>query len=1058
MKLTESEWKYVRDRSEAFTGRSWLFERLASLLTGPAGVVVVCGPPGCGKTAFAAQVAMSSAGRIPGGPIPADTVDAALFCRAGQVNLLEVSRRLADQLAALPDFARERQAARAHAHISDVRVATGPVAPGAVVAGVYLERDDLGAERAFSADVAVPLARMADAGARPPVVLVDAVDEAFATPVAQELPRVLGELTGVRLVVTARDDARVLAQLGQAATTVHLLNDAPPDADDVHAYVQNRLSGTCAAGVARVLATRISAKAKGNFLYAVYVAGAVLESDALRDITRKAAARLPLPRGGLPGVYREFLRRELARDETAWSTQIRPILAPIAVSLGNGLTTSQLARIGSRLTDGPVSRSQARDVTRLAGQFLEGPRPDGPFRPYHQSFAEFLTSTTQNPEWTVDAEETHKAIAETLTANVPKGPTGQANWQAADAYTRDALAIHAAAGGRLDALLLDPGYLLAASPAPLLSVLGEARSTPARRAASAYRRIAHRIADRAAPSRPGYLRLAALQTSTAELAAAMNGMAIVGSWWPVWARWRLPTPSRVVGELTSRAAGLAVAETDAGPLAVACGGRGGGFGLECWEPRAGRRLSVWQASGVTSVAAAIVGGESFVVAGHSDGTVTLHNLPELNVVAREQAREETRVTSIVALAGNALAATGDIDGTLTLRRLPDLEIVGQRANAHTIVYALATVEHNGVPLLVSAGDTVMPDRRRDPSVTPARVWTVPELTLVAETGSEKGIVQYIGAAATPAGCLLFVSGAGRMDVELLEDPGGHLRALDSLPVFLKQCLPLGGADDPTVLICSDRLTPLSVSSADGEAELSAGTPVEAEYAYWAGPTTIHGRRVVLSASDSLRSWDVDEILALATQPRQAADQQRHQITGLAACGEVLAVLAADGVVQRWRWRDGTQLAPLPASATAIAGCVIDGRAHCIIASENGTVEAYDAATAERWPAVVHSGEIAALAAGSFGGRAIAATAGELEHVAIPSPPARDRSTACGSGTSTRAPRSTPENGTSSMIRIRSPGSWPPAPATASSTCSQRGSAGTSCRSRPATHGSWLCAI
>ena len=188
------------------------------------------------------------------------------------------------------------------------------------------------------------------------------------------------------------------------------------------------------AGV-RLLAKRIANEAEENFLYCKYVADALVASGALSSVDEETAKTLAFPRGGLPGVYREFLRRELARDETAWSKDIRPILAPLAVARGDGLTTAQLAVIGSQLAGRRISRSSAGDVTRIVRQFLEGSDPNGPFRPFHHSFAEFLTDSEQNPDWPVDAAETHEAIAAALLADVPQDEYGVRKWATAHVYT-----------------------------------------------------------------------------------------------------------------------------------------------------------------------------------------------------------------------------------------------------------------------------------------------------------------------------------------------------------------------------------------------------------------------------------------------------------------------------------------------------------------------------------------------------------------------------------------------------------------------------------------------
>ena len=132
MQLSELDWDYVQERAAHFTGRGWVFARLDQFLHGPPGVFLLLGEPGTGKTAIAAQLALAAAGRLTpaaAGAVPhrAMPVAAAYFCRAGQVDLLDVAQRLSDQLAeAVPGFAHARQAILLpEIHVGDVQVRTG---------------------------------------------------------------------------------------------------------------------------------------------------------------------------------------------------------------------------------------------------------------------------------------------------------------------------------------------------------------------------------------------------------------------------------------------------------------------------------------------------------------------------------------------------------------------------------------------------------------------------------------------------------------------------------------------------------------------------------------------------------------------------------------------------------------------------------------------------------------------------------------------------------------------------------------------------------------------
>ena len=679
MDLSRSDWKYVDERAGAFVGREWVFAQVRSFLSGPPGTFLLRGDPGTGKTAVAARLAQASCGRLNAAdsppPVGERAISAGVFCRAGKATVPELAQRLSDQLAAsVNGFADAlRATAEPGITIRDVHVDVhGDVHAGGTVSGVVLPRQD--GKQAFSTGVAVPLRHLRARGAAEPIVLlVDAVDEAADVGEVNVLSRLLANLDDVHLLVTCRPDPSVLSDFRAAAHKLDLIADAPADDDDVRRYIRNRLTGQGPEDAVDVLADRVSGEADGNFLYAFYVTGTLTGSGSLAGMDEKTARGLPLPTGGLAGVYEDFLDRQIAGDQTRWAGELRPVLSPLAVAQDEGFTTEQLRLVAGRLAGEPMTRTAVREVTRTVRQFLDGPAPDGPFRVYHRSFADFLVDPEQNPDFLIDAAETHEAIVAAYAATDPL------SW---DSYARRNLALHASKAGQLDHLLEDARFLIAVDPGRLMPHLDAARSAPARAAAAVYRQSAHLLACLDLPMRASQLELTAHQLGCRGLAARIARAAPDRPWQTRWSHGRRATGHQV---LTGHRGAV-----------IGGGGRGAAGRHPGHHQRRRRRtVRVWRLAdgtpvgeplrghdgGVMAVAAgALPDGTPVIISGGGDGTVRVWRLADGTPVGEPLRGHNGAVSAVAAGAlpdGTPVIISGGEDGTVRVWRLADGTPVGE---------------------------------------------------------------------------------------------------------------------------------------------------------------------------------------------------------------------------------------------------------------------------------------------------------------------------------------------------------------------------------------------
>jgi NACHT domain len=405
----------IDERTRQFTGREWVLKAVDAWLRDASGppVFMLTGRPGTGKTAIAARIVQMHLGEIVTASLARLSRDFLAyfhFCQAGLDSTLSpltfvqsLSQALANRYQKYRE-ALEQQGSQQFV-ISPIVTVHGPVAAHAQVVGanihaIRIEILSGDARPLFDQMVRRPLRALCNAD--PPesiVVLVDSLDEAVSFNPEVNIAQLLGLVQDfprqVRFLVTSRsNEQRVFNLVGQP--TIDLIANAPPGLDEVRDYAAARLNEVPEPSRSSA-ATRIAEKSKGNFLYAYHV----LNDLILRGANIVDADTRDLP-DQLEDVYRIFIERGLASNQTRWNDVYRPLIGSIAVARGEGLTKSQLVGITG------LAEDTATDVLKTLGQYLVGGEAQTPYRIYHQSFRDFLLSDTQ---FTVFPADRHAAIA-----------------------------------------------------------------------------------------------------------------------------------------------------------------------------------------------------------------------------------------------------------------------------------------------------------------------------------------------------------------------------------------------------------------------------------------------------------------------------------------------------------------------------------------------------------------------------------------------------------------------------------------------------------------------
>ena len=711
---------------------------------------------------------------------------------------------------------------------SDVRPAAGSI--DCAIRATARSASDL-VERvavALRLGAGAPIGELAAlAGAR--TIVLDALDEAIEpAEVAYGFVRPL-VAAGWRLIVSARDP-RLRRLCGETA----LLDlSEHRDDEDVLRYAHRLLAEGGGphddmAGALADLAVAVAGAATGNFLIAGVLARAL---RAAPKILPAGASGLPA-RSTVAGAL-DALLAQFGSDER----RVRDLLRPLAYARGAGMPWEDVwpevasALSGHRYTDADIEWLLA-NAAPLIREDLED---DGSvYRLFHERLASHLSE---------HARTAHHVIVDALLELVPVVPgSTRRDWPRAHPYIRRHLSTHAALAGRVDELVVDPGYLLAAEPTRLLRAAVETSEPAGRAAGNVYRRAAHALASSPPEEHGAYLAFAAHKSGHRELAAAIAALDRATWWWPEWARWRPSPPHQVLYRHTGPAPRVAAAEL-AGKPVVASASSGE---ARTWDLEAGAAPgpSIPLGDEPTGLALACVDGRPVVVVGCDGGDVRAFEVGSGKLMGALPSHGEAAVVAVADVDGQPTAVSGGADGVVRFSRLADGVQVREPIVVGRPVVDVAAAECEGRRVVVTVDK-----REAGPRLC---VWDGTDASLLGET-----LVAGCVATAVAGSCVLTALARGAVAVHRLPD-AGHLHDVEVPPGYM----PVGAV--ATAEVGEERLLFSAVWNQIAVQRVDDARAVES---VWRGhdasilalaATRTRGRATLISAAAdcTVRSWDV----------------------------------------------------------------------------------------------------------------------------------------------------------------------------------------------------------
>jgi WD40 repeat protein len=649
----------------------------------------------------------------------------------------------------------------------------------------------------ITADTAGELLAALTGREKPFTILIDALDEA-ADP-EQLVSHLLNPLAShaagrLRLLVGTRP--HLLSQLGvRRSDSIDLDDQRYADPEALATYAARGLLGANADTPylratpehVRQVAWAVAEAANASFLVARITSGTLAAAESVVPDPQD-----PSWRAGLPRAAGQAMRLDLATRLDGDAHRAQDLLRPLAFAEGQGLPWEDLwASLASAMAGRRYTDEDLLWLRRVAGSYVVEASEAGRsvYRLYHQALAEYLQEN-------IDRFSVEASFVDVLLSHVPRNDDGTKNWDYAHPYTRHYLVSHAAACDRLDPLLLDPGFQLAAAQPELLAHLSNAQSDEAIAAAAAYQQAAHHLRDKSGEDRASYLELVARRVHADSFADSISHLMPNRSWSAQWINWQTETQHKILAR-------HAEAVVDVTCISIADGRKcavslGLDRSLQTIDLLNRQSIAMpWTASNGTIIrvdAISSTDSEQFIITSSLRDGVVLWSLSDHEIEAKRLPDDSFNggMINLVELANQRMVAVfGSYEGTIRVRDMITGKAVGRAINnlkrERSIFWTMTSASLSGERAIIITANEDAPVRMWDaktgeiagPSITghPGRVMELSCIqmpdgrTVVLTSGDDSKVRVWDLVTGEPA-CVPLAGhdgGVGALDCAILPD-------------------------------------------------------------------------------------------------------------------------------------------------------------------------------------------------------------------------------------------------------------------------------------------------